>query len=121
MAHRKSAHRIAKARRVARYRQLAASSTGQTPQKLSWATLADLEAALTGRVVLPSDPDYNSARQESNPAFQSYPQAIVYCASEADVLECIRVAYEFDLWVALRSGGHSTAGYSVNDGLVIDL
>jgi len=121
MAHRKSAHRIAKARRVARYRQLAASNTTGTPQRLSWDTLADLEAELTGHVVLPNDPDYNTARQESNPAFQAYPQAIVYCASEADVLACIRVAYQFDLWVALRSGGHSTAGYSVNDGLVIDL
>ena len=121
MAHRKSARRIAKAHRVAHYRQLAASNASPPAGKLGWSALADLEAGLTGHVVLPGDADYNTARQESNPAFQSFPQAIAYCVCEADVLECICVAQQYDLWVAVRSGGHSTAGYSVNDGLVIDV
>jgi len=120
MAHRKSARRVAKARRVAHYAQLATANTAPPSPKLSWATLADLESRLSGRVVLPTDPDYNEARQESNPAFQAYPQAIAYCVSQADVQLCLVVARALGLWVALRSGGHSTAGYSVNDGLVID-
>ena len=121
MAHRKSANRIAKAQRVARYRTLAAGNAAPPSAKVSWSALADLEARLAGRIVLPTDPDYNAARQESNPAFQAYPQAIVYCVCEADVILCIGVAQLLGLWVALRSGGHSTAGYSVNDGLVVDL
>lgn len=120
MAHRKSARRIAKARRVAHYRQLGAAAATPPSAKLSWADLADLEARLGGRIVLPSDADYNQARQESNPAFQAYPQVIVYCVSQADVVLCLTVARALGLWVALRSGGHSTAGYSVNDGLLLD-
>ncbi len=82
--------------------------------------LCELNLALLGRVVLPSDPDYNKDRQESNPAFQAYPKMIVYCEVPADVKFCLYAANTNNLWVALRSGGHSTAGYSVNDGMVID-
>ena len=121
MAHRKSAGRVAKSARVRRYRELAERGAARQVSALGWSALADLEASITGRIVLPDDPDYNAARQESNPAFQAYPQAIVYCVCEADVLACLAVAFELGIVVALRSGGHSTAGYSVNDGLVIDL
>lgn len=121
MAHRKSDRRIAKARRIAHWRERSANHTPDPSSKLSWTALADLETSLAGRVVLPGDPDYNEARQESNPAFQSYPQVIVYCASERDVLLCLAFARTTGLWVAVRCGGHSTAGYSVNDGMVIDL
>jgi FAD/FMN-containing dehydrogenase len=120
MAHRKSARRVIKARRAAQCQQLAASNT-PSPAGLPWPVLGQLEARIVGRVVLPGDPDYNQARQESNPAFQAYPQVIVYCAVQDDVLACLAIARQFNLWVALRSGGHSTAGYSVNDGMVIDL
>ncbi len=120
MAHRKSPRRSAKSRRVAHFTQLAEARAAAPPHKLSWAALADLEARLSGHLVLPWDTDYDSARQESNPAFQAYPQVIAYCVSQADVLVCLAVARLLGLWVALRSGGHSTAGYSVNDGLVLD-
>ncbi|MFY3383699.1 FAD-binding oxidoreductase [Paracidovorax sp. MALMAid1276] len=123
MAHRKSPARIAKDARVAHFRSLAAQNTAPTAAShaLPWDAVAQLESRLVGRVVLPSSPDYDKARQESNPAFQAYPELIVYCACESDVLECLAVARRFGLWVALRSGGHSTAGYSVNNGMVVDL
>ncbi|EER58973.1 FAD linked oxidase domain protein [Acidovorax delafieldii 2AN] len=119
MAHRKSPARLAKDTRVAQFRAMAASPTA-TPS-IAWQALAQLEATLVGRVVLPSSPDYDDARQESNPAFQAFPQLIVYCACESDVLECLTLARRHSLWVAVRCGGHSTAGYSVNNGMVIDL
>lgn len=82
---------------------------------------ADLERRLLGDVVFPWDPDYDADRQESNPAFQRYPLVIVYCEVENDVRLCLAFARRFGLWVAARSGGHSTAGYSVNNGgMVID-
>jgi len=121
MAHRKSPARIAKDARIARFRSLARINTPTRPHALVWEALAGLELRLVGRVVLPTSPDYNDARQESNPAFQAYPELIVYCACERDVLECLALARSFGLWVAVRSGGHSTAGYSVNNGMVIDL
>ena len=67
MAHRKSA------RRGASFRPLVLGGARQSRQP----------ARRAGGV--PQDADYNDARQESNPAFQAYPQAIVYCVSQADV------------------------------------
>lgn len=122
MAHRKSPARIAKDARIAQFRSRETLSTAQGAEKaVPWEAIAELEARLVGRVVLPSDPSYNEDRQESNPAFQSYPELIVYCVCESDVLECLAVARRYRLWVAVRSGGHSTAGYSVNSGMVVDV
>lgn len=64
--------------------------------------------------------EYDKDRQESNPWFQSYPRVIVYCVTWADVFAALGWAKSLSLWVTLRSGGHSTAGFSVNDGMVID-
>ena len=82
--------------------------------------LAELEAAIVGTIVLPIDPSYDADRQESNPAFQAYPQIIVYCEVASDVRWALTLAQQKNYWVAARSGGHSTAGYSVNSGIVID-
>ncbi|MBL8309992.1 MAG: FAD-binding oxidoreductase [Burkholderiales bacterium] len=121
MAHRKSPAKLRKSRRVAHFRQLSAQNAPAPNGKASWDGLARLESSITGRIVLPSDPDYDQDRQESNPAFQSYPQIIVYCVNENDIISCIQYAQQTGMWVAVRSGGHSTAGYSVNDGMVIDV
>ena len=122
MAHRKSPARIAKDARIAQFRSRETLSTAQGAEKaVPWEAIAELEARLVGRVVLPSDPSYNEDRQESNPACQSYPELIVYCVCESDALECLAVARRYRLWVAARSGGHSTAGYSVNSGMVVDV
>ena len=123
MAHRKSLNRTAKQRRIAHFlsQPLQAAAPGQSAA-LTPAKKADLEARTVGHVVFPWDPDYDTDRQETNPAFQYYPLAIVYCACETDVLVSMAVAQDWGLAVSVRSGGHSTAGYSVNTGgMVIDL
>lgn len=79
-----------------------------------------LEKILLGRVVLPTDADYNDARQLWNPAFQDFPQIIVYCKVISDVRAALAFARKHDLWVVTRSGRHSTAGYSVNNSMVLD-
>jgi FAD/FMN-containing dehydrogenase len=79
-----------------------------------------LQGKLQGTVVLPSDNAYSASRQLSNPAFQSFPLLIAYCEVFQDVWECLQFASQFKLWVTTRSGGHSTAGFSMNDGMVID-
>lgn len=83
--------------------------------------LADLTSKVYGTVLLPTDPTYDHLRQLTNQAFQDFPQAIVYCAVINDVRECLKFAQDHKLWVVARSGGHSTAGYSVNSGLLIDM
>ncbi|MFZ2648858.1 MAG: FAD-binding protein, partial [Burkholderiaceae bacterium] len=84
------------------------------------ARLAALLDAFKGQLVFPGQPGYEQDRQESNPAFQAYPLLIAYCEAFSDVSEILALARQFDLKVACRSGGHSTAGYSVNDGIVLD-
>ncbi|MDA8457227.1 FAD-binding oxidoreductase [Acidovorax sp. GBBC 3334] len=119
MAHRKSPARRAKDQRIA---HLHALSAANTEVGFPWDAIIQLERALVGHIVLPLSPSYNDARQESNHAFQAYPALIAYCECENDVLVCLQFAQTYEAWVAVRCGGHSTAGYSVNNrGMVVDL
>jgi hypothetical protein len=90
--------------------------TGVLPKR--W---KELSRQLVGHLVLPGDGDYDKDRQ-SNPSFNAFPKAMVYCATPNDVALALVLAGEYrQMQVTCRSGGHSTAGYSVNNGLVIDL
>jgi FAD/FMN-containing dehydrogenase len=46
---------------------------------------------------------------------------VVRCATFNDVRLCLEWARKQHWWLTCRSGGHSTAGFSTNNGLVIDL
>jgi hypothetical protein len=51
-----------------------------------------------------------------------YPELIVFCEDEKDVMNAVNFARRNDMLVAVRSGGHNVAGNSVCDGgIVIDL
>ncbi len=72
--------------------------------------------------MLPTDSDYAVDKQLYDPVFDTvFPQAIAYCRSANDVQRCIAFAREYSMAIALRSGGHSYAGYSTTTGLVIDV
>ena len=81
----------------------------------------ELQEKIVGQVVLPGDPEYDADRMLSNPRFSAYPQVIVYCEVESDVSECLSVAKRANLSVVVRSGGHSTGGFSSQDGFLIDV
>ena len=49
------------------------------------------------------------------------PQAVVRCATPADVVEVLGFVRRFALAVTPRSGGHNFAGHSTSTGVVIDL
>ncbi len=85
------------------------------------AELGELQSGLAGTVVLQTDPTYHQARQLFVPTFQSYPQIIVYCHVETDVVKAINFARKTKLNPVCRSGGHSTAGFSANDQMILDL
>ncbi len=77
---------------------------------------------LTGDIVTPESPEYDSARQEWNRAINKFPLVIVYCNNRYDVQNAIRWAEHRNVQVRIRSGGHNYEGYSVGDGvLVIDI
>ncbi len=81
--------------------------------------LEALQAALQGHIVLPNDPQYNADRALFNPAFNDSPLAIMYCVVENDVRICLQTAFALDLGFTIRSGGHSTAGYSASNGTIL--
>jgi FAD/FMN-containing dehydrogenase len=83
---------------------------------------AVLSSSVTGRVVVPTDPDYDEVRAGFNGMIDKRPLAILRVENEADVAVGIRVAREFDLPLAIRAGGHSAPGFgNVDDGLVLDV
>ncbi len=83
--------------------------------------IAAFSHALLGNVVLPGEGAYATAARTSFQTTSSHPKIIVYCKVEADVRLCLQWARRYGWWVVVRSGGHSTAGYSVNNGMVIDV
>lgn len=83
--------------------------------------LQRLMTGFSGRVTLQSDPMYDLDRQLFVPTFQAYPQVICYCQVESDVIKALTFARETELSPVCRSGGHSTAGFSANDEMIIDM
>src|SRR5262245_25637733 len=82
-----------------------------------------LRAKLKGRLILPADPSYESARRVFywNASTERKPQVIVQCAHEEDALRAVEFARRHLLEVAVRAGGHSHLGWGSSNGLVIDL
>jgi len=81
-----------------------------------------LASAISGRVITPDASEYESARLVFNRAFDLHPAMIVRCANATDVARTLEFAQTSRLPVAVRSGGHSRAGFSACDGgVVIDL
>ena len=79
-------------------------------------------AELRGELLLPGHPEYDGARKLWNGMFDRYPAMIVRCADAADVSKALLFARRAGLQVAVRGGGHNSAGYAMVDGgLVIDL
>ena len=90
------------------------------PHKIPAADVAKMRAEMSGRVVVPGDAGYPNDRL-GNPLFPAYPLVIMYCATAADVRVSLGWAQQLKLTVTCRSGGHSTAGFSVNNSMVLDL
>src|SRR5215211_2455046 len=79
-------------------------------------------ADLSGELLLPGHPEYDSARKIWNGMFDRRPAMIVRCADAADVSRALKFARGQGLQIAVRGGGHNSAGHAmVDDGLVIDL
>ena len=75
-------------------------------------------AGFVGRVVEPSDADYDRARAGWNGAVDRRPAAVAYASDADDVAAAIRTQLPF----TIRGGGHSVSGRSVRDGaLLLDL
>lgn len=83
--------------------------------------LDHLAAALRGGLYLPGAPDYERLKRNYEARYDFHPAAIAHCTSPADVREAIAFARQQRLPLAVRCGGHSYAGYSGCNGIVLDL
>jgi FAD binding domain/Berberine and berberine like len=86
------------------------------------AIITDLKGSLSGYVAEPSDPAYATAVTIDNGRVQLRPAFVVYAGSAADIAVTLRYARDAELPLTVRGGGHSAAGYCMNDGgIVLDL
>ena len=84
--------------------------------------LADLDAlraAIRGRLITPADAGFAEDRLVWNSAHQGTPRAIVRAADADDVSATVNFARRAGLDLAVRSGGHSLAGHSSGDGVLV--
>lgn len=94
---------------------------GQAQLGIPFEAIKELQSSIQGAVLLPGDPGYASASELANPRFQFHPQVVVMCKSIADVSVCLDVINRFGVSFAVRSGGHSTAGYSGSNVMILDV
>jgi FAD/FMN-containing dehydrogenase len=81
-----------------------------------------LKHAIDGVVILPGAREYDAARRTAMARFDAVrPVAVVRCTSPEDVAETIAFARSAGLDAAVRCGGHSVAGRSSTEGVVIDV
>jgi FAD/FMN-containing dehydrogenase len=85
--------------------------------------LATLETQLLGQIILPGMPGYDAMEMgaEGLCPYRAHPTIVVRCVTFNDVRLCLEWARKHHWWLTCRSGGHSTAGFSTNNGLVIDV
>jgi len=100
----------------------AAATSGRVvsgPTRADWSALA---RDLSGPLVRPGESNYPVAKRLFDPRFDSInPAGIAYCRSPHDVATCLAFVRKFGVRMAVRSGGHSYAGWSTTTGLVIDV
>ncbi|WP_158802862.1 FAD-binding oxidoreductase [Acidisoma sp. L85] len=82
--------------------------------------IADLGAKLAGRVILPSHPEYDAAK-EIWVRTSARPLALVRARSAADVQAAVLAARQTGLPLSVKAGGHDWTGRALCDGIVIDL
>jgi FAD/FMN-containing dehydrogenase len=75
-----------------------------------------------GRLVSPSDADYDAARAVYNAMIDKRPALIAQAADADDVVRVVDFARAHDQLLAVRGGGHNGGGLGTcDDGIVLDL
>lgn len=107
-----------------------ASVTGTLPNLVSaktvpgWSAraLIALQRDMDGRLLMPGDQGFPLAAAPNNARWGNVaPKAIALCTTDSDVQRCIRWATDHKEQFAIRSGGHSYAGFSTTPGLLLSV
>ena len=90
---------------------------------LEEAAIGQLRDSVRGQILTPDSAGYDDAARIWNGAYDGRrPAVIVSCTGAADVIAALGFARANRLEIAVRGGGHSIAGFSTGDGvMVIDL
>jgi FAD/FMN-containing dehydrogenase len=90
-----------------------------TASSADWSALAQ---RMSGPLRQRGEAGYDEASLLFDPRFDHVrPAAVATVATDQDVVHCLDFSQQFDLPVAIRSGGHSYIGASTGPGLVIDV
>jgi FAD/FMN-containing dehydrogenase len=90
--------------------------------RIDRSALQPLEDSFSGKLLLPEDNGYDTARRVHNGMIDRHPSIIACCWRTTDVVEALDFAIQKDLEIAVRGGGHNVAGRAViDDGMMIDL
>lgn len=102
---------------------MTSTSAARVAQEVGTGAWAALGEGLEGTLLRPGDRDFAAARKSADPRFDAVrPAAVAYCTGPGDVAECLTFARRHRIPVAVRSGGHSSAGWSTGTGrLVVDV
>ena len=82
---------------------------------------ATFRSSFTGQAVTPEDSSYDEHRRIWNGSVDRHPAVIAVCRNVDDVVSAVRLCRTAEVAPAIRAGGHSVAGLSISDGVVIDL
>ena len=89
---------------------------------LTTTPFTDLAAQMTGRVVTPSDPDWDATREVFNLTTDFRPAAMALPRDVSDVVAAVAYARAHGLRVAPQATGHNATPFgSLEDALVVDV
>jgi len=84
--------------------------------------VADLSKNFSGRLLQPTDSEWDAARRVHNGLVDKRPALVAQCLGPADIATAVRYAREHSLEIAVRGGGHNVSGRATVDvGVMIDL
>lgn len=84
--------------------------------------LNGLKNKMRGLIVEPGDPTYDETRKIWNGMFDKRPAIIARCSAVSDVVAAVNFARENNITIAVKGGGHNSAGTGAcENGLMIDL
>ena len=84
--------------------------------------LEKLKMELAGTLLQAGDPGYDQSLVIDNGRIDLRPGVVAMCVNPQDVATAYKFAIEHDMPFTVRGGGHSAAGYCLNQGgMVIDL
>ena len=91
-------------------------------QESNTLSISQLRKDFKDRIIAPEDAEYDKARTLFYGGMDRHPAVIIRVKNVDDVVRVVNLARETGLPLAVRSGGHSVAGYSMADhGIVLDL